>query len=860
MTSENGLPPPVTSDHHHHHHHHHLHHIAVDPSDEEDEDNNSGYNPPITKDELYQELDELLTAFCSDAQQQFCMDQGIILPDDLMRMRQTVQQIQTLLPTVNRNNNLQLRRALVRSIHDILQHYGDACQQRRMRLLDEVLTNQYIGDWHRLKQQWDLKNRENQHILLILQDIDILIQSWHRHQHNHQGTGNKNNLTLLPSLSTILPHRLSSATKRNSSGGNNNKKPSTAAAAAPPPPPLPPFSSSLVKLSSTAEEILTSILTTFDYPPGAYTVIIDKHNYGQLGLLHGKIGTRQIIFDSHKLSSNDIIETVTQLCDIFASLFASTAHHHLAQIDSQIRKAQPFYTLTQIKRLSARIFDMGGATSTIMEDGDYDLNEYNDERDDMAHHDTSTFDAQHPTRLHPVPDPLPPGSIARPLSSSSMAVLTPFRLTMTTPHMLRHIPIPIPSFVPAPWQLPDLLKPRYPYNSLFFGLIRRRTHCNSNNSTINSSNSPASRQKQQSTFLKHAQQAPGRRASTNRGYNSGHYRTTTGNNNGINKNASSTSPAPLNCHASPTTIIDEGIDNGPVQPRPSISMAATPLQRHGSKLSRTKHLVSSAFNGNNTTMTYCDDWENSPYNDSTTTTSSVAPFTSVSVEKLAFHLGKIAGQFYQDLLMHTRMRYQETQTTLESLEWQMMDLYRHLQLASSRAVMHRAMIIVHELDERQQHLGDLQQNYYQRYPMYQHDPTGQEEGDEEDSDELDGQQLASQWNPICTEKSSGKKRDNNNNSSGTTTTATTILSSNDPADETHVYPSLPTTITPKPTHSSTTIHTNHQEDLPSQSDTTSQEMSSLKNESTLEKPLQQQPNNPALSITSSFRTAPSGLV
>lgn len=805
------------------------------------------------------------------------MDQGIILPDDLQRMRQTIQQIQLLLPTVDRANNLQLRRSLARAIHDILQHYGEACQQRHMRLLDEVMTNQYIGDWHRLKQQCDLKNRENQHILLILQDIGLLIRSWQQQQQQqhqphslhrgHHSNGGKN-LTLLPSLSTLLTQRLSaspSSSKRNSTSNSSKKKTisSTTQAAITS---TVPVSSSLVKLSSTTEEILTSILTTFDYPPGAYTVIVDKHNCGQLGLQHSKIGTRQIIFDSHQLSSNDILETITQLCDTFASLFASTAHHHLAQIDSQIRKAQPFYTSTHMKRLSARIFEVGDAASTIMEDGDYD----NGVEPSLRYQDDQVL-----------PDTMPAGSIHRPLSapphsstttitssssSSSMAVLTPFRLTMTTPHMLRHLPIPIPSFVPAPWQLPDLLKQRYPYNSHFFGLIRRRANYSSNGSNNNSINGSISTNRkkhpQQSVFLKHAQQqpqAPDRRTSINRGQNSGHphYRTapTVENNNNVNKNASNTSPAPFD-HYAPSPLIDEGIDNNTqhhsfIQPRATTSMT-TPLQRRGSKLHRTKHFVSSALQGNNTNG-YGDDWDGS-----NTSTRGTAPFTSVSAEKLSLHLGKIAGQFYQDLLMHTRMRYEETQTTLESLEWQMMDLYRHLQLASSRAVMQRAIMIIHELDERQHsETLDLQQHQQTYYQQYLSDGQCNNERTNNPSDSISSstssdEQQSTPWKPICTEKYQGKATADEQHSEGTTTTTS---EKEQPPDTNRAL----TSATPMATRSSTTLHTNHQSSSQDDDDDTVPRKTALsKTEAGLEKQLQQQ-NNPALSITSSFKTAASGL-
>jgi hypothetical protein len=364
---------------------------------------------------------------------------------------------------------------------------------------------------------------------------------------------------------------------------------------------------------------------------------------------------------------------------------------------------------------------------------------------------------------------------------------------------------------------------------------------------------------QQSVFLKHAQQqpqAPGRRASTNRGPNSGHphYRAspTAESNNNVNKNASNISPASLNHHAS-SALIDEGIDNNTqhhssIQPRATTS-TTTHLQRQGSKLHRTKQFVSSAFQGNNT------DGFGNECNGPDAFTRDMAPFTSVSVEKLSFHLGKIAGQFYQDLLMHTRMRYEETQTTLESLDWQLMDLYRHLQLASSRAVMQRAIMIIHELDERQHSetldLHQHQQTYYQRYPT---DGQCNDDGTNDPSNSISSgsgdEQQSTPWKPICTDKYHAILDEQH----GEGTATTTSEKEQQPA----MHYAL-TSTTPMATRSSTTLHTNHQTSSQDDDndDTVPRKAALLEPEATLQ--LQQQ-NNPTLSITSSFKTAASGIV
>ncbi|KAI8083023.1 uncharacterized protein BX664DRAFT_317025 [Halteromyces radiatus] len=761
---------------------------------------------PLTQEELYQELNELLSAFCSDAQQQFCMDQNIIQPDNLYRLRQTVQQIQLLLPTVDRTNNLQLRQALMRVIHDILHYYGSMVNHK---------TNATVTS----------------------------------------SSPSLNRRSLAPSSTSPLSASTSPSTTTTMSTSRT--------------------------MSSTAEEILTSILTTFDYPPGAYTVVIDKHNYGQLGLQHGKIGTRQIIFDHRQLSTNDAIDMINQICDIFAALFASTAQHHLAQIDSQIRKSQPFHTLSHIKRLSTRIFE-DTSLITCMDDADMDQE---DNFIDTNHHDHQEYldhQSQHYNQnqrhhrrqsttneiLHTTSNIS--SSSTNHQTSSPMTILTPFRLSMTPTHTLWRHPIPIPSFAPAPWQLPDLLKKRHPYNPLFFGLFRRRT-----------SNNQTKKKNQSSSFLKHLQpqhlqhyhhqqhqQHPchhhhhhhhpqqhqhqhqhhhhqhrnqvTRTTSALKGKVEGQQQqccetasnptlstscTTSTTKNNINNNsrtnitsANATTPTPAvsDCYACHSAmLLDEGIDNSTHQHhhlQPSTTMSTSvPLRRYQSKrrgrgtmgksTTLDTAISSSSMEEEQVNHQAVDDM----YDMYDSNTTLEAPFISVSVDKLAFHLGKIAGQFYQDLLMHTRLRYQETQSTLQTLEWQLMDLYRHLQLASSRAVMQRALMIVQELDERQhdspcfqqqqkQQQQQQQQHHHHHQLQQQLNRFGQigrqqynngDGGQEEDDDSSEGDAIhqhhqqeendqgqhtaaqqrksMNQWVPICTDHYQKKDMAFNNN-------------------------------------------------------------------------------------------------
>ncbi|CAO3596699.1 unnamed protein product [Absidia cylindrospora] len=727
----------------------------------DDSSNKSPPTPFMLKEELYQELDELLTAFRSDAQQQFCMDQEIIQKDDLEGMQQTVQQLQYSLKASNHpHQHQQLWLSLTRIIQTILQHYGYACQQRNMRLLDEFLTNQYITDWHRLKQQWDIKAKENQHLHLILEDIILLAQSWHQQHHNTNSNSNSNNpkninkpIVMMASLST-LPQRLSSATKRSSLVSKRKSAPI---------PPPPSSSSSRSLSSSTSEDILTSILTTFDYPPGAYMVTIDNHNYKQLGLQHSKIGTRQIIFDGHQLSTNDIISMMHHLSDAFASLFTATAQTHLAAIDTQIKKAQPFYTLNSMKQLLAQIME---ESATLTSNFGHQLN-ITEPADNACHNSQ-----QQPTPVTTTSSSIIQHHRTSPpsLTHSSLAVLTPFRLSSSAPtNQPWDHPIPIPSFAPAPWQLPDLLKPRYPYNPLLFGLLRRKTG-------INIQQTPST-----STFLKHARYSNQNRMVSPPPLHKGK-KSTTINTNAPNKHAYH------HYHASSSATINDGIDNNnnnnyhasPIRPTPSRTASSSPLLHHQQQQRRHDHSI-----GNSGRATrYLDPMvmqrregqaksaaaaaeEESDGDDSSSSSNSMAaaPFTSVSVDKLSFYLGKIAGQFYQDLLTHTRIRYQEAQDTLDALERQMLELYRHLQLASSRAVMHRALMIVQELDSQHYYYYYQQQQQqqggqcsdvgcHQQQQHYDNDSLPLDDSninstDSDSSHQVGPRSMVNRWTPIC---------------------------------------------------------------------------------------------------------------
>jgi hypothetical protein len=477
------------------------------------------------------------------------------------------------------------------------------------------------------------------------------------------------------------------------------------------------------------------------------------------------------------------------LCDLFASSFATTAHHHLAQIDSQTKKAQPFYMMTQsMKKLSAEILD-----STWSNLGD-------------EHMDSGGID-QHGKSQSPSPISIHARSVTSPpppqrstTTTNSMSILTSFKLTHSASQTSwAHSTLPIPSFAPAPWQIPDLLKPRHPYNPAFFGLIRRKTHINIDSSISTLRNSNCTSRYQQSNLLKHAQhyEAPIKTTSSVQPPRKIDIPASdvTSRRSSNNKHAPNTPASHIGRHASSGTIYSS-IDNNtmdsayssPIRPRESTTIASSSHHHRNAHFDKSKrstfpsvsalddrqHTPSASTYYHHSDIDDNEDGDHLKTDRAPSTSNRAAPFTSVSVEKLSFYLGKIAGQFYQDLLMHTQLRYQETQDTLQDMEGKMMDLYRHLQLASSRAVMHRAMMIVQELDERHQHHKQHDEQPHLYSPLsaphnpnaiyiYQQDRKYGAQEDEEssssddtsDSDSYDHNQqhatkaTASQWRPIC---------------------------------------------------------------------------------------------------------------
>ncbi|KAI8144062.1 hypothetical protein BJV82DRAFT_578122 [Fennellomyces sp. T-0311] len=198
------------------------------------------------------------------------------------------------------------------------------------------------------------------------------------------------------------------------------------------------------------ESIVTSLLASGETRQGMYVATIDRQNYAQLGLKRKALHTRQIVFECGRLNRHEQIDAVVDLCHRFSTIFMQNAQHNLSQIEGQISLARPSALARKLKRLYDSVF--------YVHDSENSSNSENNNS--------------------------PPPSRRRVLSQGAT---TPFRLTtaMTTPSFIWYptretaadfpiLTMPAPTFVPAPWQWLDLLKPRKPYQPVLFGLIKKR--------------------------------------------------------------------------------------------------------------------------------------------------------------------------------------------------------------------------------------------------------------------------------------------------------------------------------------------------------------------------------------------------
>ncbi|CAO3632374.1 unnamed protein product [Cunninghamella blakesleeana] len=675
----------------------------------------------IPKEDLYQELNELLSAFCSEGQQQFCIDQQIITREEIIQMKNTIQQIQTLLPTSDHHNNHHLRQTLIIILQHIINAYRDALKLRNIsNQLNEMTINQYINEWHKLNHLLTIKKKDHHQLDFILDDLSQLSQSWKHHhsslllnQYHHSLFSFTKKLNFLnqQQKKALFSSTFISLNSPNYNHNNNNNR--------------------MTSLTST-EDIFTSILTSYDFPIGAYMVVIDKYNYSQLGFPYKKIGTRHIIFDSYQLSLTDMISIITDLCDIFYDLFSATAQQHLSQTDAQVLKSKPTYISAQLKRLSSNIINQLHHHQHHHSNMNRPKNKYYSHRYSM----NDPLSLKNKKEHH--------FSFNEGISSSSS-----YRLSLTSPdttHLLQY-PIPIPSFTPPPWMWPDLIKLRYPYDPYLFGLIKRHTTAKQYHQSL--------LMKQFHLSLKDYHHPYYKRKNKRKKHH--HHKKEVkdvdNNNNNEDEEEEEDDDDRIRNFTKKTTLQKNQLNQNDLlnTNSPTLNTTMTTSHINASKGKNRDYYADIELkkNDENNNTNYSNHSKQQEMNIKKSLSLLLSspnhhplknepsshlppPYTSISIEQLCIHLSKASSQFYNDLYIHTKLRHQELKINLQTLEWELLNLYRFLQIASSNAVMERALSLVQEMDDQSIHLF---QSHYQQQEQQQEQE--QQESNDNNNDNND---------------------------------------------------------------------------------------------------------------------------
>lgn len=392
-----------------------------------------------TLDDLSRELETLLDSFCSDAQHRFLLEQRVATQQQLQRVRHTIQQIRnTASPATGFRsgpNSEALRQSLMRVCIEMLEYYQEACQQRRLRPLPDGMAQQLTADWHHLSQAFELKAKEQGNLSQLFDKLDSLRKAWK----SSSGNG--------------VMERLLSRQYRRSKSGNADGNGTTG-------------SGQQQASRYQMERLLTALLVNYELKDGAYVVMVDRHNYCQLGLGRKAIGTRHVVFDCSKLTRQEQMDIVAGICDRFASVFAQNAQHNLAQIEAQIRLAQLSLLAEKLRRLQHQIY-FGHHHSTAL----------TNDQDEQDHHDSQPQRSPSSSSLSNPHDDVSSLDVDRHHQSQQQQQQLPLRgtsslLYIQDAHAIEDMPMP--SFVPSPWEWPDLLKVRHPYQPVFLGLVKRR--------------------------------------------------------------------------------------------------------------------------------------------------------------------------------------------------------------------------------------------------------------------------------------------------------------------------------------------------------------------------------------------------
>ncbi|SAL97541.1 hypothetical protein [Absidia glauca] len=586
--------------------------------------------------ELTEELEQLLDIFCSDVQQQFCLDQHVATQQQLSRIKETIQQARTLLQGKwilnhqrgdeynNSHPHLHVRQALMRTCLEMIDSYQAIAHQRQIRNLSDRQAQQWMHvDWQQLSQRFDTKAREQTQWTLLLSNLKDLQKAWHQRPHQQ------------------------------------------------------------------VNKIIHSFLmTSFDPPAGCHIVAVDRHNYAQLGLKRKAIGSRQLVFECHILSRQEQIATVSNLCQRFATVFGENAHHNLSQVDAQLKRGQPYDLQRKCQTLYQRLFLPLEAHSSSIEASQHssfanDNNQHfhqplppsppvpyldplqqqrvdhwyanQDQHNSRAattspknnpsgqgeEADISTpindYPHNHPSYQNETPGVTTTAGKATAVTTSAGMTFRPTPFVDTTSLTLQHIPLP--NFIPSPWQWPDLLKIRQPYRPLFFGLIKRRKKRNGNSSGF-------------FYRLRHLF------------YTSRKTSTTL-----LNKDRYQQQ------HHHPST---DTTTSGPFSANEAVNNANAPISSS----------PSSSPSGPSAPITPTPDNLSLMY----------PVFASISMTQLGQHFIWTSQRFYQDIMLHCQLKYQQDSAVLKEIGDDLVHMYAALQLDISRLAMQRIVTILHELN------------------------------------------------------------------------------------------------------------------------------------------------------------------
>ncbi|KAJ8663588.1 hypothetical protein O0I10_000833 [Lichtheimia ornata] len=400
-----------------------------------------------TLDDLSRELETLLDSFCSDAQHRFLLEQRVATQQQLQRVRHTIQQIRnTASPATGFRsgpNSEALRQSLMRVCIEMLEYYQEACQQRRLRPLPDGMAQQLTADWHHLSQAFELKAKEQGNLSQLFDKLDSLRKAWK----SSGGDG--------------IMERLLSRNYRRSKSGNTDGNGTHGGGVG---------GGQQQASRHQMERLLTALLVNYELKNGAYVVMVDRHNYCQLGLGRKAIGTRHVVFDCSKLTRQEQMDVVAGICDRFASVFAQNAQHNLAQIEAQIQLAQLSLLAEKLRRLQHQIYfghhHPTTTTATALTNDDEDDDHAQPHQQQRSPSSSSSISNQH--------DDVSSLDVDRQRQQQQQLPLrgTSSLLYIQDANAIEDMPMP--SFVPSPWEWPDLLKVRHPYHPVFLGLVKRR--------------------------------------------------------------------------------------------------------------------------------------------------------------------------------------------------------------------------------------------------------------------------------------------------------------------------------------------------------------------------------------------------